>query len=143
MKSCWDPDPKKRPSATEIRKTFGKWFFKNKNIEPFNQAELKRRELIESQKLGPEFAKKPHPRAIYTSRPLSFFISKCSSINSSQGYSYISEEQGFDIDIESYTSGSLSVPVTSLGKRNIEELNIEETNNDSGKHVKLVYRNIE
>ncbi|CAG8675380.1 23193_t:CDS:2, partial [Rhizophagus irregularis] len=93
--------------------------------------ELKRRELIESQKLGPEFAKKPHPRAIYTSRPLSFFISKCSSINSSQGYSYISEEQGFDIDIESYTSRSLSVPVTSLGKRNIEELNIKETNNDS------------
>ncbi|CAG8719569.1 3742_t:CDS:2, partial [Rhizophagus irregularis] len=105
-------------------------------------AELKRRELIESQKLGPEFAKKPHPRAIYTSRPLSFFISKCSS-NSSQGYNYISEEQGFDIDVESYTSKSLSVPVTSLGKRNIEELNIEETNNDNGKHVKLVYRNIE
>ncbi|POG60297.1 kinase-like domain-containing protein, partial [Rhizophagus irregularis DAOM 181602=DAOM 197198] len=22
MKSCWDPDPKKRPSMTEIRKTF-------------------------------------------------------------------------------------------------------------------------
>ncbi|RGB41549.1 kinase-like domain-containing protein [Rhizophagus diaphanus] len=138
MKSCWDPDPQKRPSMTEIRKTFGKWFFKNKNIEPFNQAELKRRELIESQKLGPEFAKKPHPKAIYTSRPLSFFISKCSSINSSQDYNYISEEQGFDIDVESYTSRSLNVPVTSLGKRNIEELNIEETNNDSGKHVKLV-----
>ncbi|PKY25232.1 kinase-like protein [Rhizophagus irregularis] len=144
MKSCWDPDPKKRPSATEIRKTFGKWFFKNKNIEPFNQAELRRIELLKSGNLGPEFAKKSHPKAIYTSRPLSFFISKCSSINSSQGYSYISEEQGFDIDyIESYTSRSLSVPVTSLGKRNIEELNIKETNNDSGKHVKLVHRNIE
>ncbi|CAB4410361.1 unnamed protein product [Rhizophagus irregularis] len=121
MKSCWDPDHKKDPQ----QKRFGILL------------------VVESQKLGPEFAKKPHPRAIYTSRPLSFFISKCSSINSSQGYSYISEEQGFDIDIESYTSGSLSVPVTSLGKRNIEELNIEETNNDSGKHVKLVYRNIE
>ncbi|CAB5364775.1 unnamed protein product [Rhizophagus irregularis] len=118
--------------------------FHSGNILYDLSTELKRRELIESQKLGPEFAKKPHPRAIYTSRPLSFFISKCSSINSSQGYSYISEEQGFDIDyIESYTSRSLSVPVTSLGKRNIEELNIKETNNDSGKHVKLVHRNIE
>ncbi|CAB5367532.1 unnamed protein product [Rhizophagus irregularis] len=96
---------------------------------------------MESQKLGPEFAKKPHPRAIYTSRPLSFFISKCSSINSSKDY--ISRELEFDISIESYTSRSLSVPVTSLGKRNIEELNIEETNNDRGKHVKLVHRNIE
>ncbi|UZO25463.1 uncharacterized protein OCT59_017728 [Rhizophagus irregularis] len=130
MKSCWDPDPKKRPSAKKIRNTFGSWSFRNKHNDIFNKAELKRRELIESQKLGPEFAKKPHPRAIYTSRPLSFFISKCSS-NSSQGYNYISEEQGFDIDVESYTSKSLSVPVTSLGKRNIEELNIEETNNDN------------
>jgi hypothetical protein len=85
MKSSWDPNPHKRPSMTEIRKTFGKWFFKNKNIEPFNQAELRRKELLKSGKLGPEFAKKSHPKAIYTSRPLSFFISKCSSINSSQG----------------------------------------------------------
>ncbi|POG60309.1 kinase-like domain-containing protein, partial [Rhizophagus irregularis DAOM 181602=DAOM 197198] len=143
MKSCWDPDPKKRPLAKNIRNTFGSWSFRNKHNYIFNKAELKRTELIKSQK-RPEFAKKPHPRAIYTSRPLSFFISECSSNNnSSQGYSYISEEQGFDIDIESYNSGSLSVPVTSLGKRNIEELNIEETNNDSGKHVKLVYKNIE
>ncbi|CAB4410268.1 unnamed protein product [Rhizophagus irregularis] len=94
-----------------------------------------------SRNLGPEFAKKSHPKAIYTSRPLSFFISKCSSINSSKDY--ISRELEFDISIESYTSRSLSVPVTSLGKRNIEELNVEETNNDRGKHVKLVHRNIE
>ncbi|CAB4410277.1 unnamed protein product [Rhizophagus irregularis] len=95
-------------------------------------------ELLKSGKLGPEFAKKSHPKAIYTSRPLSSFISECSPINSSKGY--ISRELEFDLSIESQ---SLSVPVTSLGKRNIEELNIEETNDDSGKHVKLVHRNIE
>ena len=81
MKSCWDNDPNKRPSITEIRKTFDK----NKNIEQFNRAELKRRELIDSKKLGPEFTEKPHSKAIYTSRPLSSFISQCSSVNSLKG----------------------------------------------------------
>ncbi|CAB4393446.1 unnamed protein product [Rhizophagus irregularis] len=67
-------------------------------------------ELIQSKKIGPE---KCHPGAIYTSRPLSALISKCSSTNSStisfgnkQGYNYnyISEEQELDIKIESETS---------------------------------------
>ncbi|CAG8566769.1 12396_t:CDS:2 [Rhizophagus irregularis] len=109
----------------------------NKHNDIFNKAELKRRELTESQKLGPKFAKKPHPRAIYTSKPLSFFISKCSSNNSSssissynkQGYSsYISEEQEFDIDVE-----SSSLAATSR-KRNIEESNIE-IHDDLGKYL--------
>ncbi|GES81675.1 kinase-like domain-containing protein [Rhizophagus clarus] len=105
MKSCWDPDPKKRPSAKMIRNTLGSWSFRNKNNYIFDNAELKRNELLKSEKLGPEFAKKPHPKAIYTSRSLSPFISKCSSINSysnisfdnKQGCGYVSLEQGFDI----------------------------------------------
>ncbi|EXX54137.1 Cdc15p [Rhizophagus irregularis DAOM 197198w] len=83
MKSCWDPDPKKRPSIKEIRLTFGGWAFRKKNEAEFIQAEAKRKKLIESKKIGPEFAEKRHPEAIYTSRPLSALISKCSSINSS------------------------------------------------------------
>ncbi|CAB4418339.1 unnamed protein product [Rhizophagus irregularis] len=55
---CWDADPKKRPSIKDIRLTF------------------------ESKKIGPEFAEKRHLGAIYTSRPLSALISKCSSIYS-------------------------------------------------------------
>ena len=85
MNSCWDPDPKKRPSATEVRLTFDGWYFKHKHDDLFNKAELKRSELIDSKKLGPKFAKERHPKAIYTSRLLSSFISKCSSINSSKG----------------------------------------------------------
>jgi serine/threonine protein kinase len=87
MKSCWDPDPKKRPSATEVCKTFDKWYYRYSKIKEktqFEQAELKRRELLNSKKLGPKFTKEPHPKAIYTSRLLSSFISKCSSINFSK-----------------------------------------------------------
>ena len=43
----------------------------------------KRKVLINTKKLGPEVTKKYNPGAIYTSRPLSFLISKCSSIDSS------------------------------------------------------------
>ena len=82
MKQCWDSDPKKRPSITEVRKTFGRWFFRNKNKEKFDQAEIKRKELINSKKLGPEFAGKYHPKAVFTSRLLSPLISKISSNNS-------------------------------------------------------------
>jgi hypothetical protein len=92
MKSCWDPDPKKRPLAKKIRNTLGSWSFRNKHNEIFNKAELKRKELLKSRKLGPEFANKPHSKAIYTSRPLSFFISKCSSTNSSSSIPFYNKQ---------------------------------------------------
>jgi hypothetical protein len=85
MKSCWDPNPKERPSIIKIRKTFGVWYFDNEDIlNQFNKAEIKRIELIKSKKLGPEYTEKPHSKAIYKSRPLlSSLTSKSSSINSS------------------------------------------------------------
>ncbi|GET54096.1 kinase-like domain-containing protein [Rhizophagus irregularis DAOM 181602=DAOM 197198] len=92
MKSCWDADPKKRPSIKDIRLTFGRWTFKKVNEEEFEQAEAKRMKLIGSKMIGPEFAEKRHPEAIYTSRPLSALISKCSSIYSSSTISF--DKQG-------------------------------------------------
>ncbi|PKY23646.1 kinase-like protein [Rhizophagus irregularis] len=116
MKSCWDPDPQKRPSIKEIRLTFGGWAFRSKNEAEFIQAEVKRSELIKLKKLGPEFAEKRHSEAIYTSRPLSAIISKCSSINSSstissgtkQDSKYISAELELDIDTRSLSSQNLN-----------------------------------
>ena len=85
MKSCWDPDPKKRPSIETIYKTLNTWIYKridNQFKKQVEQAEIKRKELMNLKKLGPEFAEKPHLEAIYTSRSLRSLISKSSSINS-------------------------------------------------------------
>ncbi|CAB5367638.1 unnamed protein product [Rhizophagus irregularis] len=118
MKSCWNPDPKKRPIIKEIRSTF-----KSKNI-------------------GPVFAEKRHPGAIYTSRPLSALISKCSSIYSSttisfgkQDSNYISELQD-DKDTESLSSQNLNFAIqkssTSLNSNYIsEELEFDILENES------------
>ncbi|UZO03824.1 uncharacterized protein OCT59_024225 [Rhizophagus irregularis] len=100
----------------------------------FYQAELKREGLIYSTKL-PKFNEKSHPKAIYTSRLLNSYISKCSSIFtkcSSISFSsndYISKELELDIDIKSSRLTSLRI------KRNIEELNIHSCEND-GKRIK-------
>ncbi|POG76255.1 kinase-like domain-containing protein, partial [Rhizophagus irregularis DAOM 181602=DAOM 197198] len=90
MKSCWDPNPKKRPSIKEIYSNLRKWSYKY--VAEFEQAEVKRNRLIESKMIGPEFAEKCHPEAIYTSRPLSDIISKCSSINSSSAISFCDKQ---------------------------------------------------
>jgi hypothetical protein len=91
MKRCWDSDPLKRPSITEIKDTVYDWHKKSGGI--FYEAEKQRLELIHSKQLGTEFNEKSHPSAIYTSRPLNSYISQSSSINSSSTIS----EQGMVI----------------------------------------------
>ncbi|RGB23211.1 kinase-like domain-containing protein, partial [Rhizophagus diaphanus] len=86
MKSCWDPDPKKRPSI--------------------KQAEAKRKKLIELKKIGPKFAEKYHSEAIYTSRPLSDLISKCSSTNSFSTISY-GNKQGITKNKDNYNLNNI------------------------------------
>ncbi|GBC17636.2 kinase-like domain-containing protein [Rhizophagus irregularis DAOM 181602=DAOM 197198] len=127
-------------------------FWSYKYVAEFEQAEVKRNRLIESKMIGPEFAEKCHPEAIYTSRPLSDIISKCSSINSSSAisfcdkqdynYNYISKEKELDIDVESLSSQDITIQnsSTSLKKRNNEELNSEtqDNSNSGGKRVKLL-----
>ncbi|CAB4410454.1 unnamed protein product [Rhizophagus irregularis] len=142
MKSCWDLDPEKRPSIKDIRLTLSKWIFRSENDAKFNQAERKRKKLIKSKKIGPVFSEKRHPEAIYTSRPLSALISKCSSIYSSsiipfgkQDSNNISELKN-DTDTESLSSQNLNFAnqkfSTSLNSNYIsEELKFDILDNES------------
>ncbi|UZO04928.1 uncharacterized protein OCT59_025290 [Rhizophagus irregularis] len=123
MKNCWDPDPKKRPSIKEIRLTFGGWAFRNKNKVEFNQAEVKRKELIKSKKIGPEFAEKRHPEAIYTSRPLSALISKCSSINSSSTISSGNRQDSNYISVNTEFTDTISLSSQNLSSTSQNCLN--------------------
>ncbi|PKC03552.1 hypothetical protein RhiirA5_423592 [Rhizophagus irregularis] len=116
-----------------------------RDLEQFNQAEIKRKELINLKELGPEFNGKTHPSAIYTSRPLRSFISRCSSYFS-KGNDYNSIELELDIDIKRYlkfkiyspslhnlnSNDSNTISSNILGtKRNIEELEIDSYGNSS------------
>ncbi|CAB4485385.1 unnamed protein product [Rhizophagus irregularis] len=84
----------------------------------FINAEAKRLELIQLKKLGPEFSKKSHPKAIYTSRALSSVISETG---------YITKEYEYDIN----NIRSTTVPVEFSRKRKFDE----ETQK-KGKYIK-------
>jgi serine/threonine protein kinase len=83
MKKCWNSDPSERPSAKKVCKSLNLWANMEKDANEFKQAEEIRLQLIQSKLLGPEFSETTHSKAIYTSRPLSSFISKYSFSNSS------------------------------------------------------------
>ncbi|UZO14683.1 uncharacterized protein OCT59_006134 [Rhizophagus irregularis] len=109
-------------SMAEICQIFRDWYFGGNGVQStvfacknsknvvcdFGQAEEKRIELINSQKLGPEFVERTHSKAIYTSRSLNVYISKIISIdfsslvsfeNSDNKQGYISKELEFDIEL--------------------------------------------
>ncbi|CAB4403454.1 unnamed protein product [Rhizophagus irregularis] len=160
MRKCWDSNPQKRPTIgkiTEILNSFYKWdneldsitktilkglFNEQRStknsiiVRAFIRAEAKRLELIQLKKLGPEFSKKSHPKAIYTSRALSSVISKASTINSSiisfnMKQEYITKEYEYDIN----NIQSTTVPVKFSRKRKFdEELDIETQK--KGKYIK-------
>ncbi|RGB37174.1 kinase-like domain-containing protein [Rhizophagus diaphanus] len=111
MARCWRSNPSERPTIHEIYYTD---LYEIINCGSFKQAERKRLELIQLKKLGPEFYKKYHSKAIYTSRALSSLISrsstKLSSIISFNSFNvkqeYNTKEIDLDIDINNIQSSS-------------------------------------
>ncbi|EXX69391.1 Bck1p [Rhizophagus irregularis DAOM 197198w] len=119
MESCWNSDPAKRPTVSEIYKALS--FAKERCNVQFNKAEEKRLELIKLKKLGPDFTEKFHSDATYTSR-----ISSNNSL-----FEYITKEYDYDINTQSQQSTTHITNVqdfptkNSSRKRHMEELRIE------------------
>ncbi|CAB5182253.1 unnamed protein product [Rhizophagus irregularis] len=83
-----------------------------------------RLELIRSKKLGPESIEKTHPKAVFTSRALSSFVSKPLTLNFSSRNSfnlkqeYITKEYEFDINnIKSSSTSNISSVQSSFNSR--------------------------
>ncbi|GBC37071.2 kinase-like domain-containing protein [Rhizophagus irregularis DAOM 181602=DAOM 197198] len=128
MNSCWSSDPQERPTMKKIRKILGSWYFRNKNIEQFNKAEIKRRELINSKKLGPHFTVERHSEAIYTSRSLQEYITKAYEFDINNTPSSSSPSLNFTIQNPSTTHNQNAINTNRLiisRKRKIEESNVE------------------
>ncbi|EXX75678.1 Kic1p [Rhizophagus irregularis DAOM 197198w] len=175
MKKCWDSDPLKRPTIDEVWdfaikwcQLVDEWIYSGIPLndpkdsadldETIKQAEKKRLELIRSEKLGPKYTEKSHPKAVFTSSALSSFISS-SRISFNLKQEYITKEYELDInDIQSSSTQNINsdtqnsfnsqhqnvhisrplrplsklittVTANSSSKRNIKELNIETPNN--------------
>ncbi|CAB4479660.1 unnamed protein product [Rhizophagus irregularis] len=152
MKSCWDPDPEKRPSIKDIRLTFGGWAFRNSNYIS-ELKDDKDTESLSSQNLN--FAIQKFSTSLnsnYISEELEFDILDNES-STIQNYSttldssrYISAELELDIKTESYsryisTELELDINTESFRSQNLKKRRNEgylnlETHDDSGKRIK-------
>ncbi|GES81616.1 kinase-like domain-containing protein [Rhizophagus clarus] len=94
MKRCWDSDPTKRPSITEIRETLSLWYNEKESVE-FDEAEKARNKLIESRKFDPNSAEISHSNTIVV---IGISKSSSSKSTSTDSFEYITKEYKFDIN---------------------------------------------
>ncbi|RGB31962.1 kinase-like domain-containing protein [Rhizophagus diaphanus] len=97
MKRCWDADPVKRPSITEIRKTFSLWY-NEKEVVEFDEAEKARIKLIESRKSDPNSTETSHSNTIVVIGISKSSSSKSTSADSFGKQEYVTKEYRFDIN---------------------------------------------
>jgi hypothetical protein len=82
MKECWDSDPDKRPTATDL---FKKIYEVHAKEKPESMWRRNKTEIVKSSGIGP--VPKNNPGAIYKSRPLSAMINSAMSLRSSRSQS--------------------------------------------------------
>ncbi|RIA91109.1 kinase-like domain-containing protein [Glomus cerebriforme] len=139
MKSCWDFDPKKRPSIIEICKIIHDWFIMEKNTEQFNQAEKKRLELIQLEDPYPEFTDKHYSKAASNKSLKDMISGSSTSMNSMSLFnmklesslkSLGKEHEKNDIQSSSSSSSENMTNSIFLANNYSKKHNIEEENNE-------------
>ncbi|GBC06230.1 hypothetical protein RclHR1_00670022 [Rhizophagus clarus] len=88
MKKCWNEDPLKRPSASEVCDIIAKWIFlpaNNYNDEIDDELKSNIMEFLNASTIhNNNLTVKPHPQACYTSRLLDFTSKKLNGIFESE-----------------------------------------------------------
>jgi serine/threonine protein kinase len=87
MKKCWNEDPLKRPSVSEVKYVIGNWIFQPISNEINEELENNKMEFINAQIGHNNLTAEPHPQACYTSRLLNFTSEKLNEILESGSYS--------------------------------------------------------
>ncbi|CAB5195600.1 unnamed protein product [Rhizophagus irregularis] len=72
MKKCWDEDPLKRPSASEVKYVIGNWIFRPDYDEEINEVKSNIMEFTDAPIKNNNLSTESHPQACYTSRLLNF-----------------------------------------------------------------------
>ncbi|CAB4415340.1 unnamed protein product [Rhizophagus irregularis] len=90
MKKCWNEDPLKRPSVSEVKYIIGNWIFQPISNEINEELENNKMEFINAQIGHSNLTTESHSQACYTSRLLNFTSKKLNEIlesEDSQSYS--------------------------------------------------------
>ncbi|RGB22645.1 kinase-like domain-containing protein [Rhizophagus diaphanus] len=99
MKKCWNEDPLKRPSVSEVKYVIGNWIFQPFSNEINEELENSKMEFINAQIGYNNLTTECHPQACYTSRLLNFTSNKLNEIlESEDSQSYSSTGNTEDLD---------------------------------------------
>uniref|UniRef100_U9U3J1 Serine-threonine/tyrosine-protein kinase catalytic domain-containing protein n=1 Tax=Rhizophagus irregularis (strain DAOM 181602 / DAOM 197198 / MUCL 43194) TaxID=747089 RepID=U9U3J1_RHIID len=101
MKKCWNEDPLKRPSVSEVKYIIGNWIFQPFSNDINEELENSKMEFINAQIGYNNLTTESHPQACYTSRLLNFTSKKLNEIlESEDSQSYFSTDE-LDVGLES------------------------------------------
>ncbi|CAB5192874.1 unnamed protein product [Rhizophagus irregularis] len=101
MKKCWNEDPLKRPSVSEVKYIIGNWIFQPFSNDINEELENSKMEFINAQIGYNNLTTECHPQACYTSRLLNFTSKKLNEmLESEDSQSYFST--GITEDLNEY-----------------------------------------
>ncbi|CAB4440723.1 unnamed protein product [Rhizophagus irregularis] len=126
MKKCWNEDPLKRPSTSEVNDVIKKWIFRPKKINEELKSNIM--EFINAPIGHNNLVTKSHPKACYTSRLLDFTSKKLNEILESDSQASVkANEMLVSEDLNDYIVKDLGSSDENTSKKLNEILESEDS----------------